>query len=119
VYTSQSQALAVLEILVHFESSDILEHYVMIEVRFDPALVTRLELSELPAEWLHEPPPAGLQMVGDEWVAGSASAVLQVPSAIVPDEHNFLLNPAHSDFSRITIGQPLPFPFDSRLFASR
>lgn len=119
VYTSQSQALAALEILVHLESEEILEHYAMIEVRFDPLLITSVHKSKLPPDWRAEPPPASLHSVGDDWAAAGVSAVLQVPSAIIPDESNYLLNPAHADFSKITIGKPAPFPFDPRLLAKK
>jgi RES domain-containing protein len=115
VYTSQSRALAALEILVHLESEEVLEHYVMIEVRFDLELVTAVETSELPTDWQAEPAPLSLQSIGDAWVTATTSAVLQVPSAIIPGENNFLLNPAHPDFSKLAFGMPAPFPFDPRL----
>jgi RES domain-containing protein len=119
VYTSQSQALAALEIIVHLGSEEILEHYMMIEVRFDPVLITSVHKSKLPPDWQTEPPPPSLQSIGDDWAAASVSAVLQVPSAIIPDESNYLLNPAHPDFSKISFGKPAPFPFDPRLLARK
>jgi RES domain-containing protein len=115
VYTSQSRALAALEILVHLESEEALEHYVMIEVRFNSVLVTSVEAFKLPADWQAEPAPLSLRSIGDGWVAAGVSAVLQVPSAIIPGESNFLLNPAHPDFSKLAFGKPSPFPFDPRL----
>lgn len=119
VYTSQSQALAALEILVHLESEEVLEHYVMIEVCFDPVLITKTENFKLPVDWQAGPAPLSLQSIGDGWVAASVLAVLQVPSAVIPDESNFLLNPAHPEFSKLTIGKPSPFPFDPRLIARK
>ena len=52
---------------------------------------------------------------GDLWVASGGSAVLRVPSVIVPGESNYLLNPGHADFRRLRIGAPASFPFDARL----
>jgi RES domain-containing protein len=51
----------------------------------------------------------------DAWLAGGASVALRVPSVVVPSEFNYLLNPKHGDFTRISIGASMPFPFDPRL----
>ncbi|SRR5712692_2865959 len=115
VYTAQSQSLAVLEMLVHLESPELLEKYVLLEVEIDGALVTDVERSQLPRNWRTDPPPAQVRAIGDEWVRAGSSAVLRVPSALVPGENNFLLNPNHPDFTRLRIGKPLSLHFDPRL----
>ena len=56
-----------------------------------------------------------MQQLGDGWLNAGASAVLEVPSAVVEIESNYLLNPAHPDFRRIQIGEPSHFEFDLRL----
>jgi RES domain-containing protein len=119
VYVAESQSLAALEILVHLESAQALEHYVLIEVKFDSALVTAVEKQKLPANWQAEPAPISLRAIGDDWTAAGISAVLKVPSAIVPHENNFLLNPAHADFSKIQIERPIDFALDPRLMRKR
>ncbi len=53
--------------------------------------------------------------IGDEWVAHQRSAILSVPSVVL-GERNYVLNPAHPDFLRITFADPVPFHFDNRLF---
>lgn len=115
IYTAQSQSLAALEMLVHLESSDLLPNYILFEVGIDESLVTQIDLSQLPKNWRDDPPPAKVRAIGDVWVAGGTSAVLRVPSAVVPGENNFLLNPRHEDFPQLRIGKPLPFRFDPRL----
>jgi RES domain-containing protein len=115
VYTAQSQSLAALEMLVHLESSDLLTNYILFEVRIDESLISPIELSQLPKNWRVDPPPARVRAIGDTWVADSTSAVLRVPSALVPGENNFLLNPRQKDFPKLRIGKPLPFRFDPRL----
>ena len=115
VYAAQSQSLAALELLVHLENSDLLYEYVVIEARFDPSLVTHLPKSDLPKDWRASPPPASTHAIGDAWIAEEPSPVLQVPSAVIPVENVFLLNPQHSTFGKIRIGEPLPFEFDLRL----
>lgn len=115
VYTAESQALAALEMVIHLESSDLLDHYVLFEVGIDESLVTIVAPSELPRNWRSDSPPIKVREIGDSWVTTGMSAVLQVPSAILPAEHNFLLNPHHPDFRKLLIGQGAPFRFDPRL----
>lgn len=115
VYTAQSQSLAILEILVHLNAPDLLQRYVLLPVSIAEAFVEKLPAKTLPGNWRCTPAPSSLKNIGDEWVRSGRSVVLQVPSALVPAEHNFLLNPAHSDFTKIVIGEPVPFRFDSRL----
>jgi RES domain-containing protein len=115
IYTAQSQSLAVLEMLVHLDSPDLLRKYVLFQVSIDPSHVLDLSFATLPRNWRADPVPARVREIGDDWVARSASAVLRVPSALVPGESNFLLNPRHSDFGKLRIGKPIPFQYDPRL----
>lgn len=115
VYTSGSTALAMLEVLVHVQSQELLRRYVLFEVCFDESLVTTLDVDRLPREWRRSPPPAAVQQLGDRWVRSGESAVLRVPSVIAPNEWNYLLNPAHTDFGRIAVGPRQAVRFDPRL----
>lgn len=115
VYTAQSQSLAALEMLVHLENPDVLAEYVVIEARFADSLITRVPRANLPDDWRANPPPASARAVGDAWIAAEPSPVLELPSAIIPAEKNFLLNPQHRDFAQIEIGEPQAFEFDLRL----
>jgi len=114
VYTSGSLSLALVEVLVHLPA-EILPAYSAVPVAFDDSLVTVVAPGQLPRNWKDSPPPPATQAIGAEWVASRTSAVLRVPSVVVPGEFNFILNPAHDDFGRIRIGTPMPFPFDPRL----
>lgn len=98
---------------------ELLGYYVVVEVSIEPSLVQILDLSQLPRDWQAEPPPEALQKIGDDWIKSASSPVLQVPSAIIPVESNFLLNPLHDKFTNLGIGQPLPFRFDPRLTARK
>jgi len=114
VYTSATLSLAALETLVHL-NPPVAFKYVAIPIEFDEALVETFATSDLPADWNEEPPPPSTAEIGDRWVKESRSAVLELPSVIIPAEPNYMLNPAHSDFKRIRIGKPTPFSFDPRL----
>jgi RES domain-containing protein len=115
VYTSQSAALAALELLVHLGRGAILAAYVLITCSFDDALVTRLDRKRLPKTWRSYPAPPELQLIGDEWVRSGASAVLEVPSAVIDTESNYLLNPRHRDFRAVRVAPAQPFELDLRL----
>jgi RES domain-containing protein len=115
VYTSQSAALAVLEMLVHLGRSSILHAYVLIPCTFDEAVISRLDRKRLPKDWRSYPPPPELQLIGDEWVKRGTSAGLEVPSVVIETDSNYLLNPHHRDFHAIRVKDPQPFEFDLRL----
>jgi RES domain-containing protein len=114
IYTSGSLSLALVEILVHLPG-EILPAYSALRVEFGESLVSTVAAAALPANWRDSPPPRETQAIGDTWVADSISAVLQVPSVVIPDELNYVLNPSHTDFRRISVGAPRSFPFDPRL----
>lgn len=115
VYCSETLALAALEVVVRVQSSRLLTAYVAFPLEFPEALIAIVNPGALPPGWRDTPPPATARQVGDAWIAEARSAVLKVPSAIVEEEYNCLLNPAHADFSRVAIGQPRRFRFDQRL----
>ena len=115
VYTAESQSLAVLEMLVHLDSLELLRKYVLFELGIDDSAIEHLDHSRLPKDWRVDPLPASVRAIGDSWIGADTSAVLRVPSALVPSENNFLLNPRHKDFPKLSIGKPMPFSFDRRL----
>jgi RES domain-containing protein len=119
VYAADSTALAALEMLVHLGRASLLQHYVLIACSFDDRLVTPVDRSRLPSTWRSYPAPPAVQMLGDEWVRGGTSAVLEVPSAVIDTASNFLLNPAHPDFASMILDAPRPFEFDRRLLESQ
>lgn len=119
VYVAQSQSLAVLEVLVHLDTPALLQNYVFLEADFDDSLVIALERSTLPRNWKADPVPESVQAVGDRWIASAKSAILRVPSVLVPEEFNFLMNPRHPDFSKIALSRPQAYRFDVRLARGR
>jgi RES domain-containing protein len=114
VYTSGSRPLAILETLVHL-TPPVIFRYSLIRIEFTDALVEQLTKASLPLDWQSEPASLSTRQLGDAWVRSSRSAILAVPSVIIPEETNFLLNPAHADFAKIDIGNPADFVLDPRL----
>ena len=115
IYTSASLSLAAMEILAHIQSTKLLGKYHMRRLAFDEKLVRTLEVADLPSNWRRSPPTRDIQQVGDRWVESRASAILRIPSALIPQEHNFILNPAHPDFAKIHFDDPGPFVFPPRI----
>jgi len=114
VYTSGTLSLALVEVLVHLPSG-ILPAYSAVRVDFDESMVAAVDPVELPSNWRDHPPPPETKAIGDQWVSEGSSLVLRVPSVVVPNEFNYVLNPSHPAFADISIGDPIPFPFDPRL----
>jgi RES domain-containing protein len=113
VYTASSISLASMEILVNLPSPTLLARFVRIPVEFDEALVSNP--TRLPPDWQRRPAGPETKAIGDDWAAAQGSAVLKVPSLVVPEEFNYLLNPSHSDWDKIHIKAPIAYPFDPRL----
>lgn len=118
VYLAENCALAILEMLVHIEFAAAMDMYVLIPVTFDLHLVRTLQKRSMPRDWSANPSPPSTQAIGDKWVAQGHDLLLSVPSALVPSERNFLLNPKHPDFSKLHIGAPQKFKFDPRFFTN-
>jgi RES domain-containing protein len=112
VYTAEHRSLAMLEVLVHLRKP---KDYELYSVKFDESLVQELATDNLPRGWDAEPPTSNTQEIGDKWVMSASSAVLSVPSAVVPEERNYILNPRHADFKHMQIDGPFPCYFDPRL----
>jgi RES domain-containing protein len=115
VYLSDSPALAALEVLVHTRSEEDLQDYLILEVGFDEVLVETHAPEDLPADWTQPKAPISTQAIGDRWANEGRSLLLKVPSAVIPQQSNFLLNPLHKDMNKLEVGELAPFRFDPRL----
>jgi RES domain-containing protein len=112
VYTAGSLALACLELLVNIDYEGALEEYVAISVEFDESLVLRAARDSLPIDWQSSTTLPRTRAIGDTWVERGSSAILEVPSRVVPEEANYLLDPNHPGFATVRIGEPRTFRFD-------
>ncbi len=115
VYTSESLALATLELLVRVGSRTRLEERVCLSVTFREEHVLVTGAPDLPGGWDARPYTSVSQEVGDQWAASEQSLVLRVPSVVVPAEHNYLINPLHPDFDALMVERSLLLALDPRL----
>jgi RES domain-containing protein len=117
VYLGGSQALAALELFIHLGPGGGGLRFVAIRVEIPRGMRIRaLRPRSLPPNWREQPPPDETKDLGTRWAQGGATAVLRVPSVVVPAETNYLLNPAHPDFAKLVIGPPEPFALDARMW---
>ena len=116
VYTSESLALSSLELLAHLEREVLPPDLVQLEIEIPGTLdIRRIVADELPGDWRTYPAPDVLQQIGDEWLEEKQTAVLEVPSALIPTERNFLINPLHPESKGVAIIGTARFAYDPRL----
>jgi RES domain-containing protein len=115
VYASCSRSLAIVEILASIERAEAPDDYAFASASF--AQEELAQLPSLPPEWRRPARCEATIEIGERFVAESRALALAIPSVIVPQEFNYLINPLHPRFSAIKIGKALePFAFDSRIF---
>jgi RES domain-containing protein len=117
VYTADSLALAAIEFFVNMDEQGPPDGLCAISARIpESTRVITVDAGALPPDWRRCTAPESLQEIGAAWLAGGESAVLAAPSAVIPEERIYLLNPAHPEFGAIAIGLPRPFQFDPRMW---
>jgi RES domain-containing protein len=118
LYTSQSRALAFAEVAIHIPIGIVPKDYFLISINIpDTARVLKLSNTDIPPDWRSNPHSNSTQKIGDRFIIESKLPILQVPSAVVPGDFNFLVNPNHPQSKEITIDNVEPFEFDSRFIA--
>ncbi len=117
IYTAESRSLALLEVLANADEPGQLAliPWVFLRAELEPDMIQTP--GRVPEDWRQFPHSVATQDFGARWAREGRSVALRVPSAVVPGEFNYLLNPAHPDFKRVKTGQPEPFNFDPRLTA--
>ena len=120
VYTSASISLAVLEYTLNYRRRGWVPASVLGRAVIpDDVPIDVVTLADLPRNWSAPDPPPKLRNIGQRWLERGSSAVLKVPSAIVVEEWNYLLNPHHADFKKLALGKPKRYLFDRRLARER
>lgn len=115
VYTTENISLAVLEILVRTDMQSIPLTYHLIKIDI-PDSIQQLSITtgKLKKEWKDD--LGYTQWIGDEFIKSNKLLLLKVPSAVIDEENNYIVNPEHSDFKKVKIIAIKKFQFDKRLF---
>jgi RES domain-containing protein len=113
VYLSESPSAALLEVCVHTAANDVPPEFTLLRITGPDLKTSVIDLKELPSGWQTQPETT--RDLGTQWLRAKTTALLRVPSAIVPRSSNFLLNPLHRDAKKLRIAETLVYPFDGRI----
>ncbi len=117
LYTSANRALCMAEIAVHVPLGLIPRGYLLMSINVPSSIkIKRLSESSLPKNWKDFQFTQSTQKIGDDFIKAGKFAILEVPSAVVEGDSNFLINPRHKDAKKIKLKESVPFSFDERLF---
>lgn len=118
IYASQSRALATLENIAHMSILPAIPfETIVISISDDKELYKRISSKKLPADWRSIASYAALQEMGSEWYRSNESLILQVPSVIIPQEFNYVINTRHPDFTKhVKLLRNEPYYWEKRLF---
>ncbi len=115
IYTATSRSLATVEALVHLSQPEFLVDRKIVSIEIPKTIVPQVvDSNDLPKNWRKYPAPHKLADVGTRWVVSMKSLLLQVPSAVIKDEFNMLINPAHPDMKFAKISKIEVFTLDKR-----
>ncbi|MFA5073368.1 MAG: RES family NAD+ phosphorylase [Nitrospirota bacterium] len=116
IYASENRSLAALEYLIHVSLSNMPPKIAIISLHVPDSIVPRqLDAQRLPKDWRMSPAPYALAKMGTAWANAKESLLFRVPSAVVPDECNILINPLHPDVKFLRIADIQDFTYDERL----
>jgi RES domain-containing protein len=114
VYLAESPAGALLETCVHTSANDVPPRYTLLAIEVEEGVGTEdFDASTLPSNWIQQ--VAVTRQIGSAWLQAGRSALLRVPSALVPATFNVLLNPLHPNAARLRIQSAVRYPFDPRI----
>jgi RES domain-containing protein len=116
IYTGESRALCTAEIAVHTPLGNIPFDYQIVTIEIPDASIGDVDISILPIGWNSIPHSQLTRKIGDSFISKNIFLALKVPSAVVPGDYNYLINPHHQDISKIIILAVERFNFDERLF---
>lgn len=116
IYTASTRALACLENLVHRSGEGLNRIFKTVEIDIPEYLnIKTISKTQLNEEWSKRENYFQTRKIGDNWLKEKKSPILKVPSAIIPEEHNYLINPEHPGFQKVSIKRISDFLFDNRL----
>ncbi len=118
VYTAEHLSLAILEVFIHLNVPTVRrDFFVAIKAEIpDDLNIEYMNVDRLPLDWCLSTSKSSLQALGNEWIDSARTPILAIPSAIVSQEFNYLINPLHPQVDRLIIDIPQPFNFDSRMW---
>lgn len=115
LYCASTSSLAILETLVHVDFDLLPDDLYIAELEIPENSIQTLKSIDIPQDWNKYPAPDKLKILGKDWILRNKYLILQVPSAVNPNETNYIINVSHQDFDKIAIKKVYPFKIDGRL----
>lgn len=116
IYTSSSRSLACLENVVHRGQLGLNQVFSVMMIQIDDnTRKVKIQLKDLPEDWKEFYQMPLTQAIGENWISENKTAIMEIPSSIVEEEVNYLINPKHPDFKLIKLIKTDPFKFDKRI----
>ncbi len=117
LYTSKHRSLAILELLVNANMQALPDDLSLLKLNIPdhPESSAEISVRDLPKNWRSSPAPFNLAEIGGDWISSGSSLTLTVPSAVVPEEQNILINPNHPEAKHLSVQSISSFSLDSRL----
>jgi RES domain-containing protein len=116
IYTASSRSLACLENVVHRNQIGLTMAFNIMTIKLpDNISISHIKITDLPPDWQDFNQMSLTQHIGEKWIMEKKSAILAVPSSIIDEEINYLINPGHDDFKKIKLVKTMPFAFDQRI----
>ena len=116
LYVTEFISLAVLELLVHNQFKDFAVQLSLLDISIpETAEIKEVKLNKLKDNWMTD--IGYTRFIGDEFLRTGKTLIMKVPSAVITEEHNFIINPLHADFKKIKIAAARNFETDKRLFS--
>ena len=118
LYTAESPALALLETVVHLGKIPV-KGFCMATIDIPEDKIQTFKSHDLPSDWFKNPAPDYLKTIGDYFVRTNKYLALKIPSVIIPEEHNYLLNPDFPEFNKVKIINSREVRIDERLLFTK
>ncbi len=115
IYAAESRALALLEYTVNINIDDIPRALSVIALQIPDDSILALNPADLPGDWRNAPAPSSTKDYGTALLRRTAAGIIKIPSAVIPQEFNYLINPLHPDISRCKIESTEDFVYDVRI----
>jgi len=119
LYTAGTRALALVEVLVHTTNAFLPLNYQLITIYIPDDSILMIPTKSLPDDWNNIEPSDSTTKISASWLSAAEYLTLRVPSVVVEGEYNFLINPAHPDFSKVKVLCSEAFNFDNRLMKQK
>ena len=116
IYTGESRALCTAEVAVHTPLGIVPVNYYLQSIKIPKVDIVEISISQLSKSWRNFPHEISTKIIGDKLIDENQHLIIKVPSAVIQDEFNYLINPRHKLFPKVRLLKIEEFKFDRRLF---